>query len=173
MALDDYAQHDKSITVPNLLGFDSESLDQVIAGSDLTIVIEDSVYLPNEVPGIVLRQDPDPMQSVKPGRNVYLQINFYQPPTMAVPSVVDMTERLATQKLEAIGLAQLTPIMVSDTFPVVLQMLYEGETLTAGQRIPANAKVQLVIGAGKRSTAQPQRICIDQNMSFDFANEQR
>lgn len=156
-ALDDYAQFNETLTVPSLLGFDSKALGQVIQGSDLNVIIGDSVYMPNEAPGIVLQQDPDPMQTVKPGRNIYVQVNFYQPPTTCVPLVVDMTQRLATQKLESTGFTQLNPIMVSDTFPVVLRVLYEGEPIAPGQRIPANAKVQLVIGAGSRSTQQPRR----------------
>lgn len=146
--LSGYTNHSDSATVPNFVGLDGTTLnlDQY---SDLNVVINDSVFLPDLPAGAILKQDPDPETIVKSGRTVYLQMNNVMPESTRVPRLVDMSPRQARQTMAALGFDEGDPVIVKDTFAVVLGVRCNGRFVNSGDRIDKGSALQLVLGDGR------------------------
>ena len=74
--MDFYTKHDKYTQVPNLNGIHVNSLDSIMDKYNLRYTIIDSIFDKSKRRGIVVNQDPEPNNSVKENRKIYLTINF-------------------------------------------------------------------------------------------------
>ena len=90
---------------------------------------------------------------VKEGRIVYLSINAYSPRMITCPKVADMSMRQALSTLESRGLTDVRIQEVPSEYPdLALGLQYRGETLEAGDKIPAGSTVTLLVGNGMPET---------------------
>lgn len=140
--------HNSHARVPNVLNQDVKiavkSLEQL--GFEVEI---DSAYEPKIKPLMVLSMIPDTGSSVKTGRTIFLTINKAEPPLTPMPKLTDLSFRSAIRILESARLVLGDTIRKPDYAKgAVLEQLYNGKTITAGDMIPQGSKITLVVGDG-------------------------
>ena len=115
--------------------------------SGLQLQIVDSTYNPKAELGIILEQNPPAGASTKEGRMVYVVTNARMTPLVVVPDLHDMSYRQAEATLHSLGMevedVQYKP---SEFSSLVLDVLYEGESVEASKKLPYGAKLTLVVG---------------------------
>lgn len=140
--------HNSHARVPNVLNQDVKiavkSLEQL--GFEVEI---DSAYEPKMRSLMVLSMIPDTGSSVKTGRTIFLTINKAEPPLTPMPKLTDLSFRSAIRILESARLVLGDTIRKPDYAKgAVLEQLYNGKTITAGDMIPQGSKITLVVGDG-------------------------
>ena len=83
LSLNYFTKHGITLTIPAVTGKTLSEAEQILAGNDFDVVIQDSVYIDTAAPLSVLRQFPEADAVVKENRTVYLTIN------RAVAPIVD------------------------------------------------------------------------------------
>jgi beta-lactam-binding protein with PASTA domain len=145
--LDIYTNHGETAEVPDFTGKTIAELDQFITDKNVRYQIIDSIYDPNEKPGVVLRQEPDAKSMVKHNRLIYLYVTSTQPPQIEMPKLVDKSERQAVFMIESYGLklGKVTEIK-GDCNGCVLKQLHEGKVIAPGTLIKKSSKIDIEIG---------------------------
>lgn len=145
--LDIYTNHGETAEVPDFTGKSIQELDPFIIDKNVRYQIIDSIYDPNEKPGVVLRQEPDAKSLVKHNRLIYLYVTSTQPPQIEMPKLVDKSERQAVFMIESYGLKLGKVIEVKgDCNGCVLRQLHEGKVIAPGTLIKKSSKIDLEIG---------------------------
>ncbi|HRO42967.1 MAG TPA: PASTA domain-containing protein, partial [Flavipsychrobacter sp.] len=109
----------------------------------------DSSYDPDKKPFVVLSQMPDVNAVVKKGRTIFLTVNKAEPPLTPMPKLTDLSYRSAVLILGSSKLALGDTIHRPDYAKgTVLDMLYLGRPIKAGDMVPQGSKIDLVIGEG-------------------------
>ncbi len=146
-----YTRHGKSTIVPDVMAVQGQNAVDSLKDAGFNPQIRDSIYVPDQMPGTVVNQYPKPYSRVKPKRTVFLTINKYEPPMVALPNVVNPSISLyqAKAKLESwrlgVGTVTRRPDIASN---VVLEVFYKGRPIKAGTKIPQGAKLDLVVAEG-------------------------
>lgn len=149
--LNSYTQHGDSVEVPDFKGKAIAELNGFIEGKDVRYQIIDSIYAPKEKPGVVIRQDPETKTNVKRNRIVYLYVTGLLPPQLAMPKLIDRSERQAILMLESYGLkiGKITPVP-GDCNGCVLGQFVKGKAIEPGTMINKGTVVSLSIGKKDR-----------------------
>ncbi|WP_461790743.1 PASTA domain-containing protein [Pedobacter sp.] len=144
-----YTKHGEGLKVPNLKGLKIEDAVSKLEGLGLRYEI-DSVYIMDQPPGIVTDQDPDPETFVKDNRTVYLTINTNNAPNVRFPDVETKSLREAKSIIESYGLklgdTTYKPDVARD---VVLEALFGGQPIKAGESLPKGSRINFVLGDGR------------------------
>lgn len=144
-----YTKHDESINVPNVKGSQEEIAATILAKSDLSYEIVDSVYRNDGEPGAVLEQIPKEGSKVKRERTIYLVIQAKGKQMVSIPSLKDYSRRQAEAQLQALGFPNISIIEEPSQFKgVVIKVLYRGKEVEPGSSIPKGSRIELVVGAG-------------------------
>lgn len=149
--LNSYTQHGESVEVPDFKGKTIAELNGFIEGKDVRYQIIDSIYAPNEKPGVVIRQDPETKTNVKRNRIVYLYVNGLLPPQLAMPKLIDRSERQAILMMESYGLkvGEITQVP-GDCNGCVLEQFVKGKPIESGTLVNKGTVVSLSIGKKDR-----------------------
>jgi beta-lactam-binding protein with PASTA domain len=67
-----YTHHGEGMPVPKLKGLPIAKAIQLLEEQGLRYQINDSIYLIDQPPGVIVEQDPDPNTNVKANRTIYL-----------------------------------------------------------------------------------------------------
>lgn len=109
----------------------------------------DSAYDMKKDFGVVLSQTPDTGVFVKKGRTVFIIINKGQAPMVPMPDLTGISFQSAEMVLKS------NKLLLGDTVHrpdiadgAILEQLYKGEILSAGDMIPQGSAITLVIGDG-------------------------
>ena len=95
----------------------------------------------------MLEQTPVKGSHVKEGREIYLIINSTQTPTLTMPDIADNCSlREAEAKLKALGFKLGPNEYIEGDKDWVLGVKCRGRNVAAGERIPIDAPVSLVVG---------------------------
>jgi beta-lactam-binding protein with PASTA domain len=142
-----YTHHGETAEVPDFKGKAIAELDGFVADKHVGFVIIDSVYSPEEKPGIVIKQDPEAKSLVKHNRIIYLYVTSTQAPQIAMPKLVDRSTRQAVFMIESYGLkvGKITEI-AGDCKGCVLKQYFNGKEITAGEPIKKGSKIDLAVG---------------------------
>lgn len=151
--LDDYTEHDITISTPNFTGI---AIDEIEAFADTTDVeweIVDSLYT-DEIPkGTVAEQEPRAGYQVKRGRTIYLTVNAVLPKQVKIPNVRNLSLRQAKAVLESVGLKlgelRYKPDIAKNA---VLDQLVEGKSVDEEQMAVMGTVINLVLGDGLSNT---------------------
>ena len=109
----------------------------------------DSAYDPGMKPFAVLAQMPDVNAVVKEGRTIFLTVNKAEAPLTPMPKLTDLSYRSAVLILGSSRLVLGDTIHRPDYAKgTVLDMLYKGRPIKAGDMVPQGSKIDLVIGEG-------------------------
>lgn len=167
-----YTNHNSFVEVPDFKKQQVSNLNNFISGKEIAYQIIDSIYDPKEKPGIVIRQDPDPLTKVKHNRKVYLYVTGMVAPSVLMPKLIDRSERQARLIIETYGLKVGTMKEKSaDCNGCVLSQLVNGKEIGVGQPVKKGSVVNLIIGkkdyyynaSGNTSDTN----IIDNGMNFD------
>lgn len=147
--LNKYTRHDKEFATPYLINSEYDDLVGSATVKDIHIVIEDSVYMRNTKPGVVLQQDPEAGTLIKPGRKVYVVLSSDHPGMTKMPDLRDVTLRQAMNTLDVVGLT-LGAVKYVPSFDkdAVQSQYYKGREIAPGTELKKGSSIDLDVGAG-------------------------
>ena len=145
-----YTHHGEEVVIPNVKSLQIEEVKSLFSSQDLQYTVVDSIYVKNKRAGTILETVPPVGTHVKKGRTVYLTINAYTANLLTLPSVVDMSQQSAKSRLTSIGFEWISIKMVAGHYKdlVVAVENNHGQTLNAGDRLPANSAIVLIVASG-------------------------
>ena len=151
-----YTHHGETAEVPNFTGKKISELDKFVADKNVGYFIIDSIYSPDEQPGVVIKQDPEAKSLVKHNRVIYLYVTSTQAPQIAMPKLVDRSTRQAVFMIESYGLkvGKITEI-IGDCKGCVLKQFYNGKEIMAGEVIKKGSKIDLAVGKKEEAYMAP------------------
>lgn len=163
--------HGKELVVPDVKGQTFENARLMLEEAGLSVELADSVYDDKAQRGAVVDQNPKVNTRVKPGRTIYLTINAFSPKTVSIPNLTDISSRQARSILEGLGIKDVVEEMVISEYKnLVLGARYNGKRLTAGARVPVNARIILEVGDGMPelpdSVAPTDSVAFSEEVSF-------
>lgn len=147
-----YTKHNKYIEVPNLLGLNLDEAINILKKNKLKYEVLDSSKFFVDIPNYsIISQIPLESELVKKNRKIYLNVNPRNFQKVSLPNVIQITKRNAESILTALGFQVLEYNYVDDIGKdMVLDVLYDGEKIVPGQKIPMNSGLSLILGNGKR-----------------------
>ena len=147
--LEDYTRHSEQKLVPNVIDLTEENAATLLLSRELNYEVVDSVYKTGAIPGAVVDQDPKADSFVKKERKVYLVINAKSAQMTPLPEVIDLSIRQAQALLMGADFKIKEVIYKpSDYRDLVLEVLYNGKKVEAGEDIPAYSELVLHVGDG-------------------------
>ena len=149
--------HNQKIEVPNLEKMSLEKVEQVLDELDLNWEVIDSASFNADYPKkSVIEQSPEAGDFVKEKRKIYLTLNPSGYADVEIPDFYGKTKRQATSQLMAIGFRiSEQEIYVNDIAKdVVRGLIYNGEDLKTGDKIPQNSEIILKLGDGNEGEVQ-------------------
>jgi beta-lactam-binding protein with PASTA domain len=142
-------RHGKYLTVPSVIGKNTEESVKYLESKGFDVIIQDSVYVDSAKKGIVLKQLPDPNSTVKINRTVFLTVNRVTLPRVDMPSLQGKTLSYALEILKrshlVLGDTTYKPDFMMGS---VLEQHYAGNAITSGTKLPWGSRVDLVVGGG-------------------------
>ena len=153
----DYTRHDVEQEMKAYYGMKGDQAVKELESEGLVVNV-DSVYIDGYEPGTVVFQEPLPSDSsgmmVKKDRNVTLLLQSVIPPGKEIPNVIDLSRRMAEEKLKSRSLVVKIKTVPNDG-KYVLDLLHEGKSLknadndiAPGTKLPPKSVVTLVVGEG-------------------------
>ena len=125
-------------------------MEKQLSETGFETVIQDSVYYDSLPPGVVIKQVPDADAVVKVNRTVYVIINRFVAPDVAMPNIIGYSLRNAQYTLESMGLKLGDTVSRVDFAKnTILEMSVNGNAIKPGDKVKVGSKIDLVIARGK------------------------
>lgn len=152
LSLNMYTRHNESVEVPDLKGIQIQDAKAMVSSSNLKCEVVDSIYQKDGVPGAILEQIPKGKSRVKEGRTIYLTVQSFNEPLVAIPDLEDASLRQSETLLTTLGFTNINVEYIPSEYRgLVYSVEYKGAKLKAGQKIPKGAKLTLKVGDGGTS----------------------
>ena len=144
-----YTHHGEEIIVPNVEGKLIGDVEYSLEMLNLKAVVIDSTYDHSQPSGAIMVQQPKAGSKVKSGREIYLTINSKASPMVALPDIADNCSlREAQDRLRQLGF-RIGPVEQTDgDKDWVYGVKCQGRNVVAGERVPADAVITLIVGSG-------------------------
>ena len=157
-----YTNHGQRLEVADYVTMTVEDAERAIERNDFRMEVIDSIYLIDETPGTVLRQDPPAGSYVKESRRIYLTV------TKTVPDLVTLPALAGTYELDRyvrkLALMDLTGKVRDKEFNsryqpnTILRVYYGGrevreQELKDGYRVPRGSEIEFVVSKDDGGTA--------------------
>lgn len=147
--LDSYTNHGETITVPAFYRLSQNEVANLAQQNELQVVVRDSLYNKNELPGVILEQYPLPGAQVKSNRLIHLTVNMQSPEKVIFPNLRNSAYRQSVQSIEAIGLRMGRITYEPSEFKnLVLGFSCNGVAITPGDEISKGAIIDIILGQG-------------------------
>lgn len=144
-----YTKHGQGLNVPAVKGLSFTQAVSKLEGLGLRYEV-DSVFVMDSPPGIVIDQDPEANTFVKDNRTIYLTVNVAMAPNVKFPDIEFKPLRQAQALIESFGLKLGDTTYKSDQArDVVLEALFGGQPIKAGESMPKGSRIDLVLGDGR------------------------
>jgi beta-lactam-binding protein with PASTA domain len=144
-----YTRHGQARPVPNFYGLTMQQAAKLARKSKVRYQVIDSVYTTLVPRGCIAEQNPKPGFKVKKWRNIVLTINAHNPEVVAMPNLVDLPIRQAIAMIASTGLQMGELRYRPDlSINVVIEQLYSGKKITAGDSLQKGSVIDLVLGKG-------------------------
>lgn len=141
-----YTRHGKSLATPSLIGLSLEEANKIIKENNLAIDV-DSSYDADIAPLIILSQRPDSGFRIKKEHTIAVTVNKILPPSIPMPSLINLSYRSALMLLETSKLKLKDTVMRPDIAQgAVLDQLFKGNSIQPGSSIPQGSEITLVVG---------------------------
>jgi len=147
--LEYHTNHGQEIPVPNVVNKSVHDAVKILDDTGLEYEVDSANYDPKYRPFQVLQVYPAPGSRVKDGRTVTLKVNPRTWAPIAVPNVINKYSGLAFQRLDQVGLK------IGDTIyepsiqkDALLRILYKGNAVNPGTRLPRFSVIDVVVGSG-------------------------
>jgi len=148
-ALKVFTNHGESVTVPTVLGMQTEDAIALIEENGFEYEIVDTVFDDKYDKGAVVQQNPEPESLVKDGRRIYLIVNSQQDELISMPQLVGFSIKQVNSMMEAYGLTVGNLRYVPDiAVNVVIRQMYEGDEINPGTKIKKGSAIDFVLGLG-------------------------
>ncbi len=142
-------KHGEYLTVPAVQGNDSQKAIQLLESKGFDVVIQDSIYTDSLPRGTIIKQLPDANATVKINRTVFITINRYIPPMIAMPQLEGKSLIFALDLLRrnhlTLGDTSYKPDFMKGS---VLEQLYNGVKIAPGAKVRWGSKISLVLAGG-------------------------
>jgi beta-lactam-binding protein with PASTA domain len=142
-------KHGEYLTVPAVKGKDTQKATKLLESQGFDVVIQDSIYTDLLPPGAVIKQLPDSNATVKINRTVYLTVNRYIPPMIAMPQLVGKSLNFALDILAKnhlqLGDTTYKPDFMKGS---ILEQQFNGVKIAPGAKLRWGSSVSLVIAGG-------------------------
>lgn len=140
--------HGQEITVPKIVGHSLNDVVSELRASKFKVEI-DSTYKSYIDPLQVLRQEPEEGSTVKVGRTIFILVNRAEAPKVDMPNLVSKSFRNAVLILKSHRFVMGDTIYKPDIAAgAVLEQLYNGKQVAAGDKVPYGSRIDLVVGEG-------------------------
>ncbi|MCH3885696.1 PASTA domain-containing protein [Tenacibaculum aquimarinum] len=145
--------HNQKIQVPNLHKMSLADVQQKLEELDLDFIVIDSAsFNPDYPKKSVIEQTPEAGGFVKEQRKIYLTLNPSKYRDVSIPDLNGRTKRQATSHLRSIG------FKVGENYTwvggigknVVRGLKYKGKRIKAGDKLPKNSVIDLILEDGNR-----------------------
>ena len=147
--LNNYTRHGESIEVPDLRGQKPEAAMMRLEALGLMGVVTDTGYVTTQAPYTLLDQSIAPGKHVKSGRTINLTINANGARPMTIPDLANNTSvREAEARLRTLGFTLTEHKYISGDRDWVYAVKVRGRDVNAGERIPVDLPITLVVGKG-------------------------
>lgn len=144
-----WTNHGEYLRVPEVKGKKLDEATRFLEDQGFEVIIQDSIFNDTVPPLQVLKQFPEPDQTVKVNRTVYLTINRAIAPLIDMPNLVGMSFRNAELELRAKGLKLGDTTYVPDIAKnAVKDQLFADASIRPGTKIAMGSTVSLILGAG-------------------------
>lgn len=154
-ALNIYTRHSNSIIVPNLKGMQPDEAARLVSDIKLNYEVIDSLYKENGVAGAILEQVPTENSHVKKGRTIYLTVQSFNEPMIAIPDLEDASLRQSQTLLTTLGLNKINVEYIPSEYKdLVYAVEYNGRVLKPGQKVPKNAIITIKVGNGNGTNSE-------------------
>ena len=161
LSLNWITKHGDYKKVPAVTGKNINDVMKQIDDAGFELVIQDSVYYDSLPKGIVLKQVPEADEVVKVNRTVYVIINRFIAPDIAMPNLIGFSYRNAELSFKNLGL-KIGDTTYKPDFAKgsILEMSINGKPLKPGDKIKVGSVIDLVIagGQGEEDMAVPKLI---------------
>ena len=147
-----YTKHNRYIEVPSLSGLNIEDANKILKKKKLKFEVLDSSKYFSETPvNFILSQIPDAGEFVKKNRKIYLNVNPSDYQKVSIPNIIQITKRNAESILNALGF-EVSSFEYIDNIgkDMVLEVQYNGEKMNVGDAVSRGAKLELILGNGKK-----------------------
>lgn len=142
-----YTHHGEIISVPDVSRIHHADAGLLLSQYGLESVVVDSGYNRNLAAGSVLMQQPKAGTEVKSGRKIYLTVNSGSAPTLTMPDIADNCDVYEAEiRLRAMGFKLAPKEYVAGDKDWVVSVKCRGREVHAGDKVPAEAPVVLVVG---------------------------
>lgn len=151
--LDIYTRRNAVVEVPAIVGKELHEAEEILARDQLALVVSDSVYNDEAVPGSIIETVPNSGSRIKKGRKIFVTINAFSVRTRAVPNVHEISMRQALAMLRALGFDSVTVRYVGGPYNDLALYLKtsDGKVLNPGEKIPYNTPLVLEVSANDPS----------------------
>lgn len=145
--------HNQKIQVPNLHKMSLADVQQKLEELDLDFIVIDSAsFNPDYPKKSVIEQTPEAGGFVKEQRKIYLTLNPSKYRDVSIPDLNGRTKRQATSHLRSIG------FNVGENYTwvggigknVVRGLKHKGKRIKAGDKLPKNSVIDLILEDGNR-----------------------
>ncbi len=145
--LDYYTRHGDAILVPNVLKMKPFEAEEKLSSMDLRMKINDTVYLDNMKPGVIVEQTPEANDDVKSGRIVYVKVNATSRQRVNMPKLTDCSLNLAKALLKNAGLVlgNVTKEYAEYGNNLVTDQRVGGRSIEAGEKVLKGTVVDITI----------------------------
>lgn len=144
-----YTRHGQFILLPDFVGKPLQELVQYADEKDLNVIVIDSLYDETRKPGIILVMDPAGNTGVKTGRKIYVTISSSTPDFVPMPDLSELSLRQAVETLRQTGLKiDYISYLPGPFFNSVLGQRIGTKTVKAGEMIPRNSKIVIMVESG-------------------------
>ena len=147
-----YTNQTSKVVVPDLVGVSINEIDELISENKLRYEIIDSSFYNEEFDkNTVIEQIPIANKEVKKNRKIYLTTNPSSYGDVIFPDIIQLTKRNAVTTLMALDL-QIGEFIYENNIgkDMVLDVQFDGESISPGSVIPKKTKIDLVLGNGKK-----------------------
>jgi beta-lactam-binding protein with PASTA domain len=152
-----YTLHGKEVVIPNVKGLQVAQAAPLLENQSLHCMVVDSIYAKNKPAGSIVETVPPVGTKVKEGRTIYLTVSSLNAHLLTVPAVIDMSQRQAMAMLQSLGFESIQVVSVSGAYKglVVGLQTIDNRQLEAGNRIPANTSLVLLVNSGEEDIESP------------------
>lgn len=149
-----YTRHGESLTVPKYEGMHVDEAIRKAKSRSFSVVVLDSIYEIDKVPGTVFQQDPKPSSRVKQNRTIYLSIYSKTPPEIELPTLVgsynfeQYAKKLSILKLKAVIKERVFDSVQEEN--TIQYFFYDGQKITdndlrKGVKVPQGSTLEFVV----------------------------
>lgn len=142
-----YTNHGAYVKVPAIKGMSVEEAEVLLLQNNLKYEIVDSLYV-GAKPGSIIEVIPEEHSKIKKDK-VFLKIQAEGQKMVAIPELVNYSERQAVSILKSLGFKSIHIEITSSIYKnLVLDVLNRGVSVKPLEKVAINTPITLLVGGG-------------------------